>query len=246
MDGRPSMHSPREKLRAVQHAVDTLLKPTGWQNLAWDFLHDQIVASHADRGTLPVGYLADGIRGMIAMVGDIAHRCARLNPQFGADAARQTPGIVLIDEVDLHLHPEWQQTVIHSLLDTFPLVQFIVTTHSPQVITTVKRQNIRRIEQNAHGEWEARMPHQEVIGVESAVALNDVMNVNPIPPVEPAQWLKQYTVKIETGTHEDDDGKVLYAKLLAVYGPTHPIILDLGRLIRFQAFKLRKNAQNQS
>jgi predicted ATP-binding protein involved in virulence len=183
IDGQSAGHSPQEKLQAVKEAVDTLLAPSGWRSLAWSFAQNEIVATHPEHGTLPVDQLSDGIRNMIGMVGDIAHRCTRLNPQFGAVATTMTPGIVLIDEVDMHLHPEWQQTVIQSLSEAFPLIQFIVTTHSPQVITTVKRENIRMLGKGSRGEWEALPPPQEVKGVESAVALNDVMKVNPIPPV---------------------------------------------------------------
>lgn len=243
IDGQPSVHAPKEKLHAVTSAVDTLLAPSGWRGLKWSFAQNQIVASHPEHGTLPVNQLSDGIRNMIGMIGDIAHRCTRLNPQFGPLAGKKTPGIVMIDEVDMHLHPEWQQTVIQSLGEAFPCIQFVVSTHSPQVLTTVKRENIRILGRNEIGAWQATLPAEEIKGVESAVVLNDVMKVNPIPPVDEAEWLADYTAKVETGTHEDEEGHALYSKLLALYGPTHPVMLDIDRLVRFQAFKLRKQAQ---
>jgi predicted ATP-binding protein involved in virulence len=95
------------------------------------------VAHHDQHGELSVALLSDGIRNMIGMVADIAFRATKLNPQFGFLAAKETPGVVLIDEVDMHLHPEWQQVVLQSLTTAFPALQFIVTTHSPQVLTTV-------------------------------------------------------------------------------------------------------------
>lgn len=241
--GKKSHHQPQLKLHAVKSAVDFVLRPSGWHDLRWDFAQGLITADHATHGCLPVDALSDGVRNMIGLVADIAHRAVRLNPQFGADAAKLTPGVVLIDEVDMHLHPEWQQLVLGALQDAFPCIQFIVTTHSPQVLTTVKRENIRILGKNQLGEWEALLPPQEIKGVDSAVALNDVMNVNPIPPVKEAQWLADYTAKIETGSHENEEGSTLRDKLLALYGPTHPVILDIDRLIRFQAFKLRKDSQ---
>lgn len=245
-DGAASTHAPREKLEAVTGAVNALLAPSGWRNLAWDFAEDRIVATHAEHGTLPVDFLSDGIRNMIGMVGDIAHRCTRLNPQLGAEAARKTHGIVMIDEVDMHLHPEWQQVVIQSLCDAFPLIQFIVTTHSPQVLTTVKSENIRVLGRNAAGVWEACPPPQEIKGVESAVALNSVMGVNPIPPVDEAKWLTDYVAHIENGTHTTAEAVALRDKLNSLYGPTHPVMLDVDRLTRFQAFKLRKGSSAQT
>ena len=68
------------------------------------------------------------------MMADIAHRCVLLNPHLQENALDQTEGIVLIDELDLHLHPSWQKSVIKSLMQTFPKLQFVVTTHSPFLI----------------------------------------------------------------------------------------------------------------
>lgn len=87
-----------------------------------------------DGRALPFEYLSDGVRNFFAMMADIAHRCVLLNPHFKEKALEKTEGIVLIDELDLHLHPSWQKTVINSLVQTFPGVQFIVTTHSPFLI----------------------------------------------------------------------------------------------------------------
>lgn len=84
--------------------------------------------------TLPFEYLSDGMRNYIAMIADVAHRCVLLNPHYEGEALRKTKGIVLIDELDLHLHPSWQKAVVNSLLTTFPLIQFTITTHSPFLI----------------------------------------------------------------------------------------------------------------
>jgi predicted ATP-binding protein involved in virulence len=135
--------------------------------------------------------------------------------------------------------------VLGDLMRAFPGTQFIVTTHSPQVLTTVRRENIRILGRNTTGAWEALPPPQEIKGVESAVALNDVMGVNPIPPIDEAKWLVDYTAKIETGTHTDAEGLALREKLVALYGQQHPVLLNADRLIRFQAFKLRKESPSQ-
>lgn len=227
-------------IESVSYAINACLAPVGWRNIGYSVAQEEMVAQHDEHGELPVELLSDGIRNMIGLVADIAFRATKLNPQLGSEASRRTPGVVLIDEVDMHLHPEWQQVVLKSLVNTFPEVQFIVTTHSPQVLTTVKMENIRLLGRDADGSWHASMPQQEIIGAESAMALNDIMRVNPIPPVEEAQWLADYTAKIESGTYEDTDGRILREKLLDLYGPSHPIMLDVDRLIRFQAFKLRK------
>ncbi|OAI29396.1 hypothetical protein A1356_04690 [Methylomonas koyamae] len=74
---------------------------------------------------------------MIGMVADIAYRMATLNPQLEADVIKQTEGIVLIDEIDLHLHPKWQREVVGRLLTTFPKVQFVASSHSPFIIQSL-------------------------------------------------------------------------------------------------------------
>jgi hypothetical protein len=68
------------------------------------------------------------------VVADIAIRCGTLNPHLGSDAPKLTTGVVLIDEIDLHLHPRWQRSIVADLMEAFPRIQFIVTTHSPFVI----------------------------------------------------------------------------------------------------------------
>ena len=102
----------------------------------FDIKRDQLTIELPNR-SLPFSYLSDGFRSMLAMVADIAVRCATLNPHFQEKAARETPGVVLIDEVDLHLHPKWQRRVIGDLLRAFPKIQFVGTTHSPFVIQSL-------------------------------------------------------------------------------------------------------------
>lgn len=92
---------------------------------------------------LPLHQLSDGIRTILTMVADIAYRMAILNPQMLAACVKDTPGIVLIDEIDMHLHPAWQKNIIRDLRYTFPHVQFILTTHAPSVLANVHRENIR-------------------------------------------------------------------------------------------------------
>ena len=74
----------------------------------------------------------------MSLIVDIAYRMATLNPQLKEQALLETPGVVLIDELDLHLHPKWQRLVVADLKKIFPKVQFIATTHSPFVIQSLE------------------------------------------------------------------------------------------------------------
>ncbi|HHY0819055.1 TPA: AAA family ATPase, partial [Klebsiella pneumoniae] len=90
---------------------------------------------------LTLEQLSDGYRNMVSLTIDLVRRAYLLNPTSNNPLA--VNGIVLIDEVELHLHPRWQQKVLNDLTHLFKNVQFIVTTHSPQVLTTIKADSIR-------------------------------------------------------------------------------------------------------
>lgn len=82
-------------------------------------------------------YMSDGLQSMINIVSEIAHRCIELNGFLGVDAVSETPGVVIIDEVDLYLHPRWQRHVLKDLRMAFPKIQFIVSTHSPFIVQSL-------------------------------------------------------------------------------------------------------------
>src|SRR5699024_5594381 len=122
-DGDPS--GARRQFDAIDRACSQVLTPVGWSRLRWNPLIDALTLSHPRYGTLPLDHLATGTKIAAGLTIDLASRMARANPHLGAcDLLEQTPGIVLIDEVDLHLHPVWQQRIIPSLRETFPRIQF--------------------------------------------------------------------------------------------------------------------------
>lgn len=122
-------------LSAVKNAV--LICIPGAQDFYYDTGEDQIMIKLDAGGLQPFNYLSDGYRNMVAMVADIAHRASRLNPQHGSETATLTKGVVLIDEIDLHLHPKWQRCVVDDLQKAFPNLQFIATTHSPFILQSL-------------------------------------------------------------------------------------------------------------
>ena len=92
---------------------------------------NQLMVKHAEHGWRPFEQLSDGQRRLAAVFMELAMRAASLNSQLGEDCIRETTGVVLIDELDLHLHPQWQRSVIDNLLSVFPKLQFVVASHSP-------------------------------------------------------------------------------------------------------------------
>ena len=126
--------------------------PLGWQVMQtalrrcfedFDWLHlrameGQLIIFFRDGRRLPFNQLSDGQRTLFAMIGDMVRRAVLLNPQLGDKVLEETPGVVLIDELDLHLHPKWQRRIIEDLRRTFPKIQFIATTHSPFLIQSLR------------------------------------------------------------------------------------------------------------
>lgn len=89
---------------------------------------------------IAVSKLSAGYQSLLWMVMDLAYRVCILNPELGNKTEIQ--GVVLIDEIDMHLHPKWQWNIIKALSVAFPNVQFIITTHSPIVISSAKEANL--------------------------------------------------------------------------------------------------------
>lgn len=101
----------------------------------------------------PFSLLSDGQRNIISLVGDIAMRCAHINQHLGLEAAEKTPGIVLVDELDTNIHPNWQKLLIPSLKKYFKEIQFIVTTHSPFIIQSLKGGKIIDLDSSSNSEF---------------------------------------------------------------------------------------------
>jgi predicted ATP-binding protein involved in virulence len=131
----PNHKSPQ--LETVRRAIPSLLE--GYDNLRVRRrpLHLTLTKNGVE---FDIRQLSDGEKCLIAMVGDIAHRLALANPK--SENPLEGEGIVLIDEIELHLHPKWQREVVPRLQATFPNCQFILTTHSPQVIASVRPENL--------------------------------------------------------------------------------------------------------
>ncbi len=234
-----------EALEGVRKAIDMCLhKATGWHGVDYSAARDELVAQHPEHGELPISMLSDGIRNMFALVADIAFRMIKLNPEMGAKAVDETPGIVLIDEIDMHLHPSWQQQVIGMLRDAFPRVQFVLTTHSPQVLTTVERKHIRILEpigDEETGRYSIgiRTPETQSKGAPSTDALSHIMGVAPKPDTEEVRKLHQYQRLIEEGKGDNEIASGLRQELINHFGIHHPLIHDCDNLLRRMRLRQR-------
>ncbi|BBL73272.1 AAA family ATPase [Methylomagnum ishizawai] len=119
-----------------------------------------------------VDQLSDGERCLIALIGDLARRLAIANPNMANPLKGE--GVVLIDEIDLHIHPAWQRTILKNLTRTFPNCQFVVSTHSPQVLGEAEGRQIRLLVQDEENGLTYSTP-QQAKGLSSNEILDELM-----------------------------------------------------------------------
>ena len=144
---------------------------------------------------LDINQLSDGEKSTLAMVGDLARRLAIANP--AVKNPLEGDGIVLIDEIDLHLHPQWECEIVPRLREVFPNCQFIVTTHSPLVLSQQKADDIFVLNHNQQGDIIAEHPI-----VANGLTANEILNLlMNAPNMSPA--IKDAIDKIYSAIEEE-------------------------------------------
>ena len=172
------------ELEAVKRAMGMCYAgkdhPDNIAQFQYSLKSDEIEISYTDyKGDierLPMHMLSDGLRVTLSMVADIAYRMAVLNPQLLDRTVAETPGIVLIDEVDMHLHPSWQKRIMDDLHYIFPRVQFIVTTHAPSILANIKAEHILLLE-----DGKVYSPNNTTYGRDIGDIMREMMKVNGRP-----------------------------------------------------------------
>jgi predicted ATP-binding protein involved in virulence len=148
---------------------------------------------------LTVNQLSDGEKCLMAMVGDLARRLAIANPRR-ADPL-QGDGIVMIDEIDLHLHPKWQRLVVPKLVEVFQNCQFLISTHSPHVITHVRPENLFLLNMTDKGELDVIRP-VESYGKTVDRVLEDLMGLQTTRPDQVKSDIRGIYTQISEGDLE--------------------------------------------
>lgn len=194
--------------------------------------HIDVVVAHKpalilrkDGTQLAFSQLSGGEQGLLVLVGDIARRLAISHPNL-ADPL-QGRGIVLIDEVELHLHPQWQRALLPGLERTFPNLQFVVTTHSPQVLSLVPREQVKLLREFSLVEDPPR-----TLGRDSNAILYEVMGVEPYPP----QWAEKVRAVARLVDEERwPEARAALAELERDFGPGDAEVVRLGSMMAFLA-----------
>jgi predicted ATP-binding protein involved in virulence len=212
-------------LGAIDEAVARFLP--GYRNLHLGGEDGRTLLIDHEGTSVPVRLLSDGERGAIALVLDLSRRLAQANPQM-ADPAAEAEAIVLIDEIDLHLHPTWQRQIVRNLVATFPKCQFIATTHSPQVIGEVEHGRIQII-----ADGQVYSPTHS-FGVDSSRVLEEIMNADPRTR-EVQELLSE--ISEEVGAQRFEKARELVAKLSGQLGENDPEVTRTSTLIDFMEGK---------
>ncbi len=213
--------SARRTLAAFEDAVSRFL--AGYAHLRVNGNKRPTLLIDHGNTTIAVRQLSDGERGTLALVLDLTRRLAQANPEMGEPAA-EAEAVVLIDEIDLHLHPKWQRQIVHNLTAAFPRCQFIATTHSPQVIGEVEHDRIQII---ADGEIHSP-PHS--FGVDSSRVLEEIMDADAR-----AQEVKALLSQIsqDVGKQRYESARGLLAQLVEQLGDDDPEVTRIRTLLDF-------------
>jgi predicted ATP-binding protein involved in virulence len=186
-------------LKALQTAITKFLKTCTSIDAVRE--PETTLILYKEEVPLDVRQLSDGERGILALVLDLARRLYWANPDL-EDPLKDGKAVVLIDEIDLHLHPRWQRLVVDKLTETFQNCQFIATTHSPQTIGEVPPESILILESG-------EQPYQpeQSLGMDSNWILKYLMDASE-RDAETKKTLKKITELIEDGDFEDAVDKI--------------------------------------
>ena len=215
-------HKHRDRqLEAVRKATERLLPGFAELRVRRSPLRMTV---QKDDEELIVDQLSDGEKCLLALVGDLAWRLAILNDKRSDPL--EGSAVVLIDEVDLHLHPAWQRKIVPALTRTFPNCQFVLTTHSPQILSHVRPENIFGL-RRVNNRVEMFQP-EAAYGLDSNRILEDVMGVSERP-----RLIKEELSELFLSIHEGklDEAKKKMTDLMQNIG-YDPELVKAGTIIR--------------
>jgi predicted ATP-binding protein involved in virulence len=167
-------------LEAVRAAIEKLVP--GFSGLRVQRAPLRMVVQK-DGATLELDQLSDGEKSLLVLAGDLARRLAIANP--GLQDPLSAEAVVLVDEIEQHLHPGWQRMVIERLCQTFPNCQFIMTTHSPQVLSQIPAESVVLLDRGQRVALPAG-----TLGRDSNSILAEVMGI----PERPQDWANRIHV----------------------------------------------------
>ncbi|MEB3309826.1 MAG: AAA family ATPase [Snowella sp.] len=197
---RGDMNYELPDLQQVRNAIKTIIHPNArvYSNQTTSIqLMVEWTTETGEKLELSINQLSAGYRNMLALVMDFARRLAQANPHL--ETPLEAEAILMIDEIDLHLHPTWQQKIIPDLRKVFPNTQIIATTHSPEVVTTVDRHQVWILE-----DYQIKACPTPTKGMKSSDIVRYVLGLGDLrPDTEESRKLKALFAAIDAGNLEE-------------------------------------------
>ena len=187
--------------RALKNGIETLTGSSP-ESLLINLDTHELEIAYEDHGAplrVSSSQLGDGYRVILNLLADIAWRAVTLNPHLGNSILTETEGIVLIDEMELHLHPTLQWLVLGVLTDAFPKMQFVVTTNSPVVVSSAKHAQLVVVD-----EGKAYTCDQSFYGRDVESVLSELMGV-PECPREVKELLDEFYAHVDEERYDAAD-----------------------------------------
>lgn len=201
------LESDKLLLDTFKKAIIAMIPDNQWSDMSYSFKDDDLIGlfkNENESERLLFSQLSDGYRNLVGMVADIAYRCIKLNPHLGVDAVSLTPGLVLIDELDLHLHPNWQKRIVSDLKNVFKQIQFVATTHSPFIVQSLKAEELINLDSVKGLDTDPNKYSVEEIS-ENEMGVKNVKRSNSFSEMQ--EKAKDYFQLIKTNADKDDIAK---------------------------------------
>lgn len=187
-------------LKQIRKAISTIIAPNARVYFTQKTSAQLMVEWETEIGEmieLSLNQLSSGYRNMLALVMDFARRLAQANPQM--ENPLEAEAVLMIDELDLHLHPTWQQKIIPDLRKVFPNTQIIATTHSPEIVTTVERHQVKILE-----DYQIKECPSPTRGMKSSDVVRYVLGLDNLrPDTEESRTLTALFEAIDNGNLEE-------------------------------------------
>ncbi len=187
-------------LQQIRKAISTIIAPNARVYFSQTDSAKLMVEWETETGEkieLSLNQLSSGNRNMLALVMDFARRLAQANPQM--ENPLEAEAVLMIDELDLHLHPTWQQKIIPDLRKVFPNTQIIATTHSPEIVTTVERHQVKILEN-----YQIKECPSPTRGMKSSDIVSSVLGLENLrPDTEESRTLTALFEAIDNGNLEE-------------------------------------------
>ena len=189
---------------------------------------ERVLLLEKDGVEVPFDSLSGGEQAFFLLAADLARRLLLDSPNTPVDEA---PGIVCIDEIELHLHPAWQRRILKTLMETFPACQFVVSTHSPQVIAGVEARHVRLLEPGENGVRKVSQPEASK-GHDSNYVLRGILDT-PERDDEVSQLLAAFDELADDGDFGQAE-RVLHDLEDAVEGQSSAVAIRQAKLNRLR------------